>query len=202
MTADALKKRVMEEFDSLGLLTSLNVETSAFSELPRFFESSRLSMRLVLDDVGSLAEAGLVAANIKRELEPQGVELEYEIRVQWKVAGLYSDALEHGADADCMPSELFYAELESGMAKRSVAIHVSAEAKTSIRQYLGHIAPAHQQSAIYKLLETCLNQKLSSLGDECWNPILYPSWNIEVQDIAPILECRVDSREQELVPGT
>jgi len=82
MTPDGLKKRVVEEFNCNGLLRCLDVETSAFRELPRFFEASHLAMRLVLHDIAALAAATSVAAEIKRDLEQKGVELEYEIRPQ------------------------------------------------------------------------------------------------------------------------
>lgn len=200
MTPDALKKRVVEEFNSIGLLKCLDVETSAFRELPRFFEASHLSMRLVLDNVATVAAASCVAAAIKRDLERQGVELEYEIRPQWNVVSLGSDALECCGDPGSIPPGDFHAEVRSGTARRSVAIHVSAGARTCILQYLAHVPPAHRQSAICKLLETCLNQKLSSRGEEYWDPLLYPSRNIELQDIARIVESRVASRERELMP--
>jgi hypothetical protein len=201
MTPDILKKRVIEEFNSIGLLKCLDIETSVFGELPRLFEVSHLSMRLVIDDLAGVAAANSIAAELKRELEREGVELEYEIRAQWKVVGLYSDALRRSGDADWISSEDFHAEVESGSARRYVTIHVSTGARTHIRQYLGHVPPGYRQSAIHKLLETCINQKLSSRGEEYWNPVLYPSRNIEERDVARIVESRVDSRERELIPG-
>lgn len=201
MTPDALKKRVVEEFKSIGLLKSLDVETSTFSELPRLFEVSHLSMRLVLDDVGAVAAASNLAAEIKRDLERQGVELEFEIRSQWRVVGICCDAPACGGETASMPSEHFHIEVESGSARRSVVIRLAAAARTRITQYLAHVPPVHRQSAICKLLETCLNQKLSSHGDEYWNPILYPSRNIELQDVARIVDSTVDSWQRELVPG-
>ena len=197
MTPDALRERVTEDFDHIGLLKSLDVETSAFSELPRLFEVSHLSMRLVLDDVAAVAAASRIAAEIKRDLEPQGIELEYELRVRWKVASVHSDALERGGDCGETSSEFFRVEVESGSARRCVWIHVSTEARTCIRQYLDHVPPGYRQSAMQKLLETCLNQKLSSRAKEYWDPILYPSRNIELQDVARIVESRVDSRNRE-----
>ncbi len=201
MTPDALRKRVTEEFNDMGLLKCLDVETSAFSELPRLFEVSHLFMRLVLDDVAAVAAAGSIAAEIKRDLERQGVELEYEIHAQWRVVGVCCDAPACCGETDSMPSEHFHVEVESGSAKRFVVIHLAAAARTCIAQYLAHVPPGHRQRAICKLLETCLNQKLSSHGDEYWNPILYPSRNIEVQDVARIVDSRVDSWQGELVPG-
>ena len=200
MTPDGLKNRVVEEFNSNGLLKCLVVETSAFRELPHFFEASHLSMRLVLDDVAAVAVASCIAAEIKRDLEGQGVELEYEIRPQWKVVSLCSDALECCGDTGSISSGDFHVEVKSGTARRSVAIHISAGARTCILQYLAHVPPAHRQSAIYKLLQICLNRKLSSCGEEYWDPVLYPSRNIELQDVARIVESRVPSRERELIP--
>ena len=57
MSPDGLKKRILEEFNGSGLLEFLDVETSAFRELPRFFEASHLSMQLVLEDASVLAAA-------------------------------------------------------------------------------------------------------------------------------------------------
>jgi hypothetical protein len=107
----------VEEFQSVGLLKSLSVETSAFHELPRLFESSHLSMRLVLDDVGAVAAAGSLAADIKRDLERCGVEVEYEIRALWKVVSVDSDEPEDEITAS-LSDEDFHAEVESGSAKR------------------------------------------------------------------------------------
>ncbi len=191
MTPEALKKRIMEEFNSIGLLQRLNVETSAFRELPRFFETSHLSMRLVLDDVAAVAAASAIVAEIKRDLERQGVELEYEIRAQWKARSVSSDPVERSADFGWMPSEHFQAEVQSGDAKRCLVVHVSAGARTCIRQHLDHVPPRHRQNAICKLLETCLNQKLSSTGEEYWDPVLYPSRTIEEEDVARVVESRV-----------
>jgi hypothetical protein len=156
----------------------------------------------VLDDLAAVATASSIAAEIKRDLERQGVELEYEIRAQWKVTGLSSDALQRSGDADWMASEHFYADVESGSARRCVAIHVSSEARMCIRRYVAHVPAGHRQRAVSKLLETCLNQKLSShRADAYWDPIMYPSRNIEEQDVARIVESMVDSGERELIPG-
>jgi len=197
MSPEALKKRVMEEFKSSGLLKSLDVETSAFHELPRLLKVRHLSMRLVLDDVGALAAASSIAAEIKRDLEHEGIDLEYEIRPQWKVVSVCSVAPERHEDADSMPFEQFQAEVQSGRARRSVTIHVSAEAKTHILQFLRHVARAYRQNAIYRLLETCINQKLSSRAEEYWDPVLYHSRNIEWRDVARIVESRVAFSERE-----
>jgi|SRR5271165_4598373 len=139
MSPDELKKRVTEDFEGIGLLKCLDVETSAFRELPRLFEVAHLSMRLVLDDMAAVAAASSIAGRTKRDLERQGVELEYEIRVQWKVVSVFSDALERCQECGEIPSEHFHAELESGSAKRCVSIRVSNGAKTCIHQYLGHV---------------------------------------------------------------
>jgi hypothetical protein len=200
MTPDALKKRVVEDFKSLGLLKSLDVETSNFSELPRMFEVGHLSMRLVLDDVGAVAEASRIAAEIKHDLERHGVELEFEIRPQWRVVGIGCDAAACSAETGSTPSEHFHVEVESGSAKRSVVIHLATEARVCIAQYLADVPTGYRQSAICKLLATCLNQKLSSNGDEYWNPILYPNRSLELQDVARIVD-RVDVWQRELVPG-
>jgi len=202
MTPDALKKKVVDECNSIGLLNCLDVETSAFSELPRFFETSHLSMWLVLNDVAAVAAVSTIAAKIKRDLQRQGVEVEYEIRAQWKVASLYSDALKRCGDAGAMPSEHLHVEVESGSAKRSVAVHVSAEARACIRKYLAQIPVGERQSAIEKLLATCLNQKLSGCGEEYWDPVLYPSRYIELQDVARIVGSKMDSEEPELIRDT
>lgn len=202
MTPDVLKQRVVEEFNSIGLLKSLDVETSAFRELPRLFEVSHLSMRLVLDDVGAVTAASSIAAEIKRELERQGVELEYEIRAQWKVVRILSDALDHCGLPGSMPSEEFKVEVASGSARRYVTVYVSAGARTCILQYLSNVAAAHWQRAMYELLESCINQKLSSREDQYWDPILYPSRNIEGEDVARTIESRTaGSAERELVAG-
>ena len=200
MTPDALKKRVTEEFNDMGLLKCLDVETSVFGELPRLFEVSHLSMRLVLDNMAAVAAASSIAAQIKRDLERQGVELEYGIRVRWKVVNVYSEAQERCGDYDDMPSETFHAEVESGSAKRDMSIHVSTGARAYIRQYLDQVPPEHRQDTIHTLLKICLNHKLSGRG-EYWDPILYASCNVEVQDVAQVVESGVDLEERELIPG-
>jgi len=200
MTPHALRKKVVEEFDSLGLLKCLDLETSAFSELPRCFEAPPVLMRLVLNDVAAVAEASSIAAKMKRDLERQGVQFQYEIRAQWKVASFGPGALERCGDAGWMPSEHFQVEMQSGSARRCVAIHVSAEAIICILQYLAHVPPGYRQSAIYRLLETCINQKLSARAEEYWDPVLYQSRNIERQDVARIVESRVQC-EREPMPA-
>jgi hypothetical protein len=201
MTPEALKNRVVEEFESSGLLKSLDVETSAFDELPRFFQGIHLSMRLVLDDVGAVAMASSIAAEIKRDLERQGIELEYEIRTQWKVVNLDYDKAERCEDTGTIPSEGLPVEVESSSVRRHVAVHVSTGARTYILHYFAHVPPSYRQSAINKLLETCINQKLATCAEEYWDPVLYPSRNIELQDVIRLVENRVDWTEPELISG-
>ncbi len=200
MSPDSLKKIVVEEFNSKGLLQSLDIDTSTFAELPRFFEASHMSMRLVLDSVAAFSAAGNIAATLKRDLDRQGVELEYEIRARWKVVNLCSDSLERHEVADSTISDHFHVEVESGGARRRMIIHISPEAKTCILRYLAHVPAAYRQSAIHKLLETCINQKMYCRTDRYWDPVLYPSRNIEVGDVARVIESRVNSAEQELHP--
>ena len=200
MSPDALKKRVVDEFKSTGLLKSLDVDTSDFRELPRLFEVGHLSMRLVLDEINTVAAANSIAAKIKGDLERQGIELEYEIRPQWKVAGVRSDPLPAGVEPGAMPSEHFHVEVASGNVRRAVVIHVTVAARAFVARHLLHVPPGDRQSALYQLLETCINRKLSG-PDDYWNPVLYPSRNIELQDVTGIVENWVDSRQPELVPG-
>ena len=199
MSPEALKKKVMKEFKSGGLLKSLDVETSAFKELAPLFEVRHLSMRLVLDDVGAVAAASSIAAEIRRDLEREGIDLEYEICPQWKVVNVSSVAPERRDDADSMPFEQFQAEVQSGNARRSVTIHVSAEAKPRILQFLAHVPRGYRQTAIYRLLETCINHKLSSRAEEYWDPVLYQSRAIEWRDVARIVESRVARNEPQPV---
>jgi hypothetical protein len=196
MNPEALKQRVLDEFESIGLLKCLDTETSAFNELPRFFETSHLCMRLVLDDVGAVAAASNVAAEIKRDLERQGIELEYEIRALWKVANVSSDVLEDSGPAGLMPADHFHAEVESGSAKRLVDIHMSAGARSYIQQCLAHVSPEDRQSAICKMLAACLNQKLSSQGEEYWDPVLYHGRDLEVADVARVVEGLMELRNR------
>ena len=199
MTPDTLKRRVVEEFKSTGLLESLDEESCAFAELPRFFEASHLSMRLVLGDVGAVAAASSIAAEIKRDLERQGVELEYEIRAQWKVVSVASDSLESSGAAGSLPAEHFHAQVESGNARRWATVHLSAAARSYIQQNLADVPPEDWRSAICKVLKTCLNQKLSSRREEYWDPVLYPSRNIELADVARVIECRTYPKDRELI---
>ena len=85
MTPNELKNKVVEAFDSADVLTSLEVDASSFCELPRLFESSHLSMRIMLNDQAAMAVASSSAAKLKSDLQQVGVELEYSIITQWKV---------------------------------------------------------------------------------------------------------------------
>ena len=85
MTPDALKKKVFEEFDSAGVLDSLDANKSSFVELLRLFEVTHLSMRIVLTEQAAMAVASEIASKIKRDLQQQGVELDYAIAARWKV---------------------------------------------------------------------------------------------------------------------
>ena len=196
MSPDALKKRVVEEFHGIGLLEFLDVETSAFRELPRFFEASHLSMQLVLENAYALAAATAIAARMKRELEEQSVELEYEIRVQWKLASINCGTLER-TDLLSTAVEDLEAQLESGAATRSVSIHVSPAARICILQYVAQFPPAERPDAIRNLLQDWISGQLSTEAQEYWDPVLYPSRNIDEKDIAGLCIIREGLSEPE-----
>jgi len=198
MKPDDLKQRVLEEFSSIGLLKSLDIESSAFKELPRLFEASHIGMRLVLANVAAVAAASSIAAKMKRDVEREGVELEYEIRPQWKVVGVGVDTQEACDQAGCLVSGRFQVEVQSGSTRRCMLVQVSAGARACILRYLEHVPAQARQSAISKVLETCVNQKLSSRAEEYWDPVLYPTRHVERRDVARIVESRVEWKEQEL----
>ena len=185
MSPDALKKRILEEFNGSGLLEFLDVETSAFRELPRFFEASHLSMQLVLEDASVLAAASAIAAKMKRELDQQGIELEYEIRVQWKVVSVDCVALEDSEDPLSIHSEDIEAILAAGAVTRSVSIHLSAAARICILQCAAKLPSADRPDTIRRVLQTCITQQLSTDAQEYWDPVLYRARNIDEEDIAP-----------------
>lgn len=186
MSPDSLRKRVMEEFQSTGLLQCLDLESSAFRELPRFFEASHLSMRLVLQDAAALAAVSGTAAQIRRDLERQGIALDYLIRVQWKVMDIYSDTLEELGTPTCTPERL-HAVLHSGTASRCVSIQISPAAYDCILKYVSDVATADRPGAIYKLLQACVTRKLSTEAEEYWDPVLYPTRTVDEHDIARII---------------
>ena len=147
-----------------------------------------------------------LSAQVERDLRETFQPLGYS------VSSLYGASGEVGLDSDTLanrdivvatPEKFDFAVRQNAALLDNVGLIVldAAAARTCIAQYLAHVPPGHRQSAICKLLEICLNQKLSSHGDEYWNPILYPSRNIEVQDVARIIESRVNSGQRKLAPG-
>jgi hypothetical protein len=186
MSPDELRNKVVEAFDSVSLLKSLELDASSFRELPRLFESSHLSMRITLNDQAAMAVASSIAANLKRCLQQSGIELEYSITSQWKISR-FSPAVLQGREGSGMPSERFDLDLQSGSVKRLVSIRVCPEAIREIRRYLSDVSPADQPSAIFQLLETWLRQQLESNGLEHWDPVLYPARIVQAQDIVELI---------------
>ncbi len=198
MTPDELRKKVLEEFDSAGLLQFVELGASSFRELSQFFEVSHLAMRLALNDVAAVGTASRIAAKLKRDLQQQGIELEYGIAAQWKVSGFSTDALEPCEDGSWMPAESFCVELQSGSAKRLAGVRMSNDTEEQIRQYLCQIPISDQQKAIYALLEACLNRQLASTGLGHWDPVLYPNRTIGAEEVAQSIQSGTDSKDQEL----
>jgi hypothetical protein len=86
MTPEQLKAIVVEQFDAAGLLGSLDLEDSEFRELPRFFETSHLSIDLTIADVSLAPVAGSLANQVKSDLfVSQGVEVDVSIRAKTPV---------------------------------------------------------------------------------------------------------------------
>ncbi len=187
MTPDALKKRVLQEFDSASVLESVELNESLFVELPRLFEVSHLSMQIVLNDQTVMATVSQIAAKLKRDLHQQGVELEYTLAAQWKVLCFSSDTLECVQDGRWMPRESFHVELQSGRATRLVMVRLSLEAMQEILRYLTGIPIHVQQGDIYKILEACLHRQLAATEPGHWDPVLYPSRTIQKGDIVAFL---------------
>lgn len=200
MTPNELKNKVVEEFDSANLLKSLELDASSFRELPRLFESSHLSMRIMLNNQAAMAIASSIAAKLKSDLQQLGVELEYTIVTQWKILRLSPDILQLCEDGSWMPSEAFDLELQSGNVKRLVAIRVSKGAKCEIRQHLSNVPISDQPRAIHKLLETWVSKQLECSGIGHWDPVLYPTRTIQAQDIAGITQARPGREQRELEP--
>jgi hypothetical protein len=65
---------------------------------------------------------------------------------------------------------------------------VSAGARNYILQHLAHVPPENRQSAVCKVLESCLNEKMSSREEEYWDPVLYHGRDIELADVARVIE--------------
>ncbi len=87
MTPEQLKAIVVERFEAAGLLGCLDLEHSAFRELPRFFETSHLSMDLTMADASLASVACSLAGQVKSDLFlSQGVEVEVSIRTKASAA--------------------------------------------------------------------------------------------------------------------
>ena len=200
MTADELKKQVVEQFDSASLTRSLELEASDFSELPRFFEVSHLKMRIALNDQTAVAAASKILAGIKRDIQQQGVELDCAIAVQWKVSSFSADLVKPGKPGRLSICETFHVELQSRSTKRLVGIRLSEDAIHLIREHLSHIPIHAQQSTVRKLVEACLNQQLASTGFDYWDPVLYPTRTIQAREISLALERCRQSKDAESQP--
>ena len=82
MTREALKNRLMTEFNSAGILHTLDTANSRFEELPVFFDVAHLFMRVVLNDPGVLAQANQLATKLKLDLVHKGIEVDYVVRAK------------------------------------------------------------------------------------------------------------------------
>jgi hypothetical protein len=200
MTPNELKNKVVEAFDSANVLTSLEVDASSFRELPRLFESSHLSMRIMLNDQAAMAVAGSIAAKLKSDLQQAGVELEYSIITQWKVLRFSPKLLQRCEDGSWMPSECFDLELQSGNIKWLVAIRIAADARYEIRQHLSKVPITDQPNVIHQLLETWVSTQVEGSGLRHWDPILYPTRTVQAQDIGGIMQPRRGREQRELEP--
>jgi hypothetical protein len=198
MTPDKLKNQVVEVFDTASLLNCLELDTSYFRELPRLFETAHLFMRITLNNQSAIASASTIAAKLKRELQQRGIELEYAIVAQWKVAKIDPSAVQCCDDGNWMLAGAFDVELQSGCAKRTVAIRVTQDAKREIRRYLRQAPASDHPNVIQHLLNTWLNQQLECGGTDHWDPVLYPVRSLRAQDVAA-LSWR-DCRQPELQP--
>ncbi len=86
MTPEQLKAIVVKQFEATGLLGCLDLEHSEFRELPRFFETSHLSMDLTISDASLASVACCLASQVKSDLSvSQGVEVEVSIRTKTPV---------------------------------------------------------------------------------------------------------------------
>jgi hypothetical protein len=91
MTPEQLKAIVVEQFEAAGLLGCLDLEQSEFRELPRFFETSHLSMDLMIADASLAAVAWSLAGEVKSELSmSRGVEVDLLIRTKTNVSPEYA----------------------------------------------------------------------------------------------------------------
>lgn len=183
MTPDALRKKLVEEFDSANLLHSLDLKESAFQELPRLFEVSHLALQVVLSEFSALATASRIAAALKRDLAQQGVELEYVITVRWQIAKPFPNALERSEDGGWIPPATFHVELRSGETTRSASIRLSPDALKRICLYRSALSVEMQAEALRELLKTCLKRQLQRTGLGHWDPLLCPVRTLQEQDI-------------------
>ncbi len=191
MTQNALKERIVKEFESAGLIKCLELEESGFRELPGFFEVSHLAICLTLNDVAALAGAGSIAAKLKSDLHQEGIELDYAIRVQWAVSGFSPDCLQCDERDGLMPAEYFHVEVQSGSVQLLTAIRVSEDARKLIRRHLADLPVHEQRSEIYDLLETYLNEQLANTGIGHWDPVLYSNRTVEAEGLAQIMQSMV-----------
>lgn len=186
-TPDALKKKIAEAFDAAGLLPYLELGSSSFRELPRLFEASHVAMRLNLNDVSAVAAASGIAAKLKRDLEQQGVELDYAIVSRWTISRFCSAALKRTRAGEQVLAEAFSVELQSGSARRFATVYLSPEALEEIRYYLNRIPIEEQENATHQLLTACLNRQLVSVELGRWDPVLYPNRTISADEIQEVV---------------
>jgi hypothetical protein len=199
-TPDAVKKKIADAFDAAGLLQYLELGSSSFRELPRLFEASHFAVRLSLNDLSAVSAASGIAAKLKRDLERQGIELDYAINPMWTVSKFSSTALQRGRAGEWLPAESFSVELQSGSARRLVTVCLSPEAAEEVRGYLERIAIAEQESAVYRMLTACLNRQLASIELGRWDPVLYPNRTISAEEILEVVRHCPAASESELQP--
>jgi hypothetical protein len=87
MTAEQLKATVIEQFEAAGLVGYLDLESSEFRELPRFFEVSHLEMELAVTEQSFLPGVRRLAEQVKSELFlSRGIEVDVLIRARTLVS--------------------------------------------------------------------------------------------------------------------
>lgn len=82
VTVDTVKERVLEALERGNLLEYVDFESSIFGTLPRFFEVSHFDMKLCLNRLTKAHAIQSIVAKLKRELEQEGIELEFTVAAE------------------------------------------------------------------------------------------------------------------------
>ena len=176
MTTVELERSIKERLKSEDLLKYVNERQEQFLEFPDGF-----FVEIVLEDGSKLGDVERVVQAIKEQLQKQGFQLDEIIRPLWRVSKVERIGPAVSVSGGLKAALRFNALLESGNLKCTVAVDVTNAALDMIKEELRHekVAKAGrkgtQDLALTEVVKEFLRLQLSLGGTSYWDPMRYPS---------------------------